>query len=98
MKLAILGTVLLGGGILFSSELTNLFLETSSETFTSVINDLNAIKDETIPKVEDQLDNGINQVNEKLNNFQNSTTETVINSVDEKINSIQDKKNYRKFL
>ncbi len=75
IKLAILGVILLAGGIIFSNEINQIFSESSLEIFDSVKNDFGKITDETIQIVEARFDGVVETVSAEVKDFQDSTTD-----------------------
>ncbi len=70
IKLAILGVILLAGGIIFSNEINQIFSESSLEILDSVKNDLGKITDETIQTVETRFDRVVETVSAEVKDFQ----------------------------
>ena len=70
IKLAILGVILLAGGIIFSNEINKIFSESSLEILDSVKNDLGKITDETIQTVETRFDRVVETVSAEVKDFQ----------------------------
>jgi len=58
IKLAIIGAVILGGGIIFSNEINQLLPEFSTDIFDSAKKDLNQMKDTTIQTTEETIGAG----------------------------------------
>ncbi len=75
IKLAILGVILLAGGIIFSNEINQIFSEFSLEILDSVKNDFGKITDETIQIVEARFDGVVETVSAEVKDFQDSTTD-----------------------
>jgi len=62
IKLVILGAVLLGGGIIFSNEISQLLPEFYTGIFDSTKKDLNQMKDNTIQTTEETIEAGAEAV------------------------------------
>jgi len=62
IKLAIIGAVILGGGIIFSNEINQLLPEFSTRIFDSTKKDLNQMKDNTIQTTEETIEAGAEAV------------------------------------
>ena len=75
IKLAILGVILLAGGIIFSNEINQIFSEPSLEIFDSVKHDFGKITDETIQTVEARFDRVVETVSAEVKDFQDSSTD-----------------------
>ena len=75
IKLAILGVILLAGGIIFSNEINQIFSESSLEILDSVKNDFGKITDETIQIVEARFDRVVETVSAEVKDFQDSSTD-----------------------
>jgi hypothetical protein len=75
IKLAILGVILLAGGIIFSNEINQIFSESSLEILDSVKNDFGKITDETVQTVEARFGGVIETVSAEVKDFQDSSTD-----------------------
>ncbi len=80
IKLAIIGAVLLAGGVLFSGELAEMFPR-SVGSLSSVGEDLSGVRDSMLGGFDEKIDGGIGDVSEKLDEF----TEGSVAFVSEKI-------------
>ncbi len=76
IKLAIIGTILLAGGIIFSNEITQLFPNFSSNFLDSVTNDFEKITDDTVETVETGFGGVIETVNGEVENFKELSKST----------------------
>jgi len=74
IKLVILGAVLLGGGIIFSNEISQLLPEFFTDIFDSTKKDLNQMKDNTIQTTE-TIGAGMKTVSDDINDFAESSAE-----------------------
>jgi len=81
IKLVILGAVLLGGGIIFVSEINQLLPEFSTDIFDSAKKDLNQMKDSTIQTTEETIGAGAKAVSEGVNDFAESSAEQLSEGV-----------------
>jgi len=81
IKLAIIGAVLLGGGIIFSNEINQLLPEFSTNIFDSVKKDLNQMKDNTIQTTETTIGPGLKTVSDGINDFAESTAQQLSEGV-----------------
>lgn len=88
IKLAIIGIVLLAGGILFSSELTEIFPK-SVDSLSSVEEDLNEIQESTFETFDTKIDDSFTNVNDKLSEFTESSTTYINENIKEKISEIK---------
>ena len=75
IKLAILGVILLAGGIIFSNEINQIFSESSLEILDSVKNDFGKITDKTIQTVEARFDGVVETVSAEVKDFQDRSTD-----------------------
>ncbi len=76
IKLAIIGTILLAGGIIFSNEINQLFPNSSSNFLDSVTNDFEKITDDTVETVETGFGGVIETVNGEVENFKELSKST----------------------
>jgi len=79
IKLAIIGAVLVGGGIIFSNEINQLLPEFSTDIFDSAKKDLNQMKDTT----ETTIDSGMKTVSDGVNDFAESSAEQLSEGIDD---------------
>ena len=80
IKLCIIGAVLILGGVMFSTEITVLFPNTSALLADSLKNDINTLNDKITNSAENRLDTSIDQ-----------TIQSVSDSVYERITETGDK-------
>jgi len=81
IKLAIIGAVLLGGGILFANESNQLLPEFSTNTFDSAKTDLKKITDDTIQNTQTTIGSGVKTVSDGINDFAENTAEQLSEGV-----------------
>jgi len=81
IKLAIIGVVLLGGGIIFSNEISQLLPEFSTNIFDSAKTDLKKITDDTIQTTETTIGSGVKTVSDGFNDFAENTAEQLSKGV-----------------
>jgi len=79
IKLAIIGAVLVGGGIIFSNEINQLLPEFSTDIFDSAKKDLNQMKDTT----ETTIDSGVKTISDGVNDFAESSAEQLSEGIDD---------------
>ncbi len=80
IKLAIIGAVLLAGGVLFSSELAETF-PNSVGSLSSVGEDLDGIRDSVLEGFDEKIDGGIGSVNTKLGELAEDSTAFVTENI-----------------
>lgn len=83
LKIAIIGIIVLGGGILFANEINQFFPETSVNILDSVKNDLGKIKDDTVQGAETRIEYTIATVTNKVNEIQKKSTDLISKSTKE---------------
>jgi len=79
IKLAIIGAVLVGGGIIFSNEINQLLPEFYTGIFNSAKKDLNQMKDTT----ETTIDSGVKTISDGVNDFAESSAEQLSEGIDD---------------
>jgi len=84
IKLVIIGTILLAGGIIFSNEIDQLFPNSSSNFLDSVTSDFEKITDNTVKTVETGFGGVIETVNGEVENFKDNSA----NMLSENFNEI----------
>lgn len=89
IKLAILGVILLAGGIIFSNEINQIFSESSLEILDSVKNDFGKISDKTVQTVEARFGGVVETVSAEVKDFQDSSTDILSENFNEISESTQ---------
>jgi len=89
IKLAIIGSVLLVGVIIFSNEIYQLFPETSLNFIDATKNDFEKIKDDTIQKTETTIGDGSKLISNQVKDFTESSTESISKNIDDFSESAQ---------
>ena len=92
IKLGIIGAILIIGGLVFSSEINELFPKTSSTIAESLKDDVNGISVKASESVENRLDSSIDKIvdttNEKINEGINSAKESSNDLVSNELSKI----------
>jgi len=89
IKMAIIGAILLGGGIIFANEINEFLPETSVNLLDSVKNDFGKIKDDTVQSAETRVEGTIVTVTNEVNNIQEKSSELLSKSAQEVADSTQ---------
>jgi hypothetical protein len=89
IKLGIIAGILILGGMIFSSEIGNLFPTTSASVFDSLKNDVTNFGTKASDSVEQRIDSSIDQIVDKTNN---SITNEISNVGDKVANDISEVK------
>ena len=90
IKFAIIGTILLAGGIIFSNEINQLFPNSSSNFLDSVTNDFEKITDNTVETVETGFGGVIETVNGEVENFKDNSANMLSENFNEISKSTQE--------
>ena len=90
IKLVIIGTILLAGGIIFSNEINQLFPNSSSNFLDSVTNDFGKITDDTVEIVETGFGGVIETVNGEVENFKDNSANMLSENFNEISKSTQE--------
>ena len=89
IKLGIIGTVLILGGMMFSTELTTLFPSTSALLSDSLKDDINSLNDKITNSAENRLDTSIDaaiqSVSDSVYEGITETGDKLVENVNEKI-------------
>jgi len=88
IKLAIIGAVLLGGGILFSGEIVEMFPK-SADTFSGIGGDVSAMTESALQGLETKIDRGIGGVNAKLDELTESSATYVAENIGDRLPEIE---------
>ena len=83
IKMAIIGAILIGGGVVFASEINQFLPETSANFLDSAKNDLGKIKDDTVQSAETRVEGTIVTVTNEVNDIQEKSSELLSKSAKE---------------
>ena len=89
IKMAIIGAILLGGGVIFANEINQFLPETSVNFLDSVKNDFGKTKDGTVQSAETRVEGTIVTLTNEVNNIQEKSSELLSKSAKEVIDSTQ---------
>jgi hypothetical protein len=89
IKMAIIGAILLGGGVVFANEINQFLPETSVNLLDSAKNDFGKIKDDTFQSAETRVEGTIVTVTNEVNEFQEKSSELLSKSAKEVADSTQ---------
>ncbi len=89
IKMAIIGAILLGGGVVFANEINQFLPETSANFLDSAKNDFEKIKDDTFQSAETRVEGTIVTVTNEVNEFQEKSSELLSKSAQEVADSTQ---------
>ena len=92
LKLGIVGILLILGGIVFSSEISGFFSNTSASVTESLKRDVNNISQKATEsienKIESSLDNVVDNTSEKINDGINDAKESSANFLSDELSKI----------
>jgi len=89
IKMAIIGAILVGGGIIFANEINQFLPETYVNLLDSAKNDFGKIKDDTFQSAETRVQGTIVTVTNEVNEFQEKSSELLSKSAQEVADSTQ---------
>ena len=89
IKIAIIGAILLGGGLIFANEINQFLPETSVNFLDSVKNDFGKITDDTVQGAETRVEGTIVTLTNEVNNIQKKSSELLSKSPQEVADSTQ---------
>ena len=89
IKIAIIGAILLGGGVIFANEINQFLPETSVNFLDSVKNDFGKITDDTVQGAETRVEGTIVTLTNEVNNIQKKSSELLSKSPQEVADSTQ---------
>jgi hypothetical protein len=87
--MAIIGAILIGGGVVFANEINPFLPETSVNLLDSAKNDFGKIKDDTFQNAETRVQGTIVTVTNEVNEFQEKSSELLSKSAQEVADSTQ---------
>ena len=88
IKLGIIGTVLILGGIMFSTEITTLFPSTSALLSDSLKDDINGLNDKITNSAENRLDTSIDSA---IQNVSDSVYQGITETGDKLVENVNEK-------
>ncbi len=89
IKMAIIGAILLGGGVVFANEINQFLPGTSVNLLDSVKNDFGKITDDTVQSAGARVEGTIVTVTNQVNNIQEKSSELLSKSAQEVAESTQ---------
>jgi hypothetical protein len=89
IKMAIIGAILIGGGVVFANEINQFLPETSANMLDSVKNDFVKIKDDSVKSAETRVEGTIVTVTNEMNDIQEKSSELLSKSAKEVTDSTQ---------
>ncbi len=87
--MAIIGAILLGGGVVFANEINQFLPETTSNFLDSAKNDFGKIKDDTVRSAETRVEGTIVTITDEVNDLQKKSSELLSKSPQEVADSTQ---------
>lgn len=88
VKLGIIAVILVAGGLFFSSEISNLFPNTSASITESVKTDISNLGTKTSNTFESKIDEAVIQANEKINSGITDVKESSTNFLSNELTKI----------
>lgn len=89
IKSAIIGVILLAGGVFFANEITQFLPATSTNFLDFLKDDFGKIKDDTIKNAETRVEGTVVTVTNQANEFQEKSAELLSKSAKEATDSTQ---------
>jgi len=83
LKIGILATILVIGGIMFSSEIQAIFPNTSTTVVDSLETDVNTITEKSVDSAEKKIESSVDKVETKLYEIKQNSTEYVEEKISE---------------
>jgi len=85
LKLGIIAVILVVGGVIFSSEIQEIFPNTSTTGLDSLENDVNTLTEKSLESVEQKIGSGVDKVETKISELKQNSTEYVEEKIAEKL-------------
>lgn len=83
LKIGILATILVLGGIMFSSEIQSIFPNTSTTVVDSLETDVNILTEKSVDSAEKKIESSVDKVETKLYEIKQNSTEYVGEKISE---------------
>ena len=91
LKIAVLGSILIVGGIVFSSQIQEIFPNTSTDGVNSLKSDVNSLTSKSINKMEEKIESSVEQAEEKLTEFGHQTIQSAENKIESSVKKAENK-------
>lgn len=91
LKLGIIATILIVGGIIFSSEIQQYFPNTSTDGVNSLKTDVNTLTTESFESAEQKITSSAEQAGTKLSDFGHQSVQTAENTINSSVEQAETK-------
>ena len=91
LKIAIIATIAVAGGILFSSEIQAILPNTSTTGINSLESDISTLTTKSIDSADQKIESSIQQVESKLSDIGHQTVQTAENTINSTTVHVQTK-------
>jgi uncharacterized membrane protein YhiD involved in acid resistance len=91
LKLGIIATILIAGGIIFSSEIQEILPNTSTSGVDSLKTDVNTLTTKSFESAEQKIDSSVEQAGTKLSDFGHQTVQTAENTINSSVEQVETK-------
>lgn len=91
LKLGIIATILIVGGIIFSSEIHQYFPNTSTDGVNSLKTDVNTLTTKSFESAEQKITSSVEQAGTKLSDFGHQSVQTAENTINSSVEQAETK-------
>ena len=91
LKIAIIGSILVIGGIIFSTQIQEIFPNTSSDGVNSLKSDISSLTTKSIQTVEEEVNSSVEKVENKITEIGNQTVNKAEETIKSSINETETK-------
>ena len=91
LKIAILGSILIVGGIIFSSQIQEIFPNTSSEGINSLKSDVSSLTTSSIETVGEKIESSVEKAENKITELGNQTVKKAEDTIESSIKETETK-------
>ncbi|MBA4451617.1 MAG: hypothetical protein H2B00_01590 [Nitrosopumilaceae archaeon] len=91
LKIAVLGSILIVGGIIFSSQIQEIFPNTSTDGVNSLKSDVDSLTSKSIIKAEEKIESSIDKAEEKLTEFGHQTIQSTEDKIESSVKKAENK-------
>ncbi len=91
LKIALLGSILIVGGIIFSSQIQEIFPNTSTDGVNSLKSDISSLTSKSIDKAEEKIESSVDKAEEKLTDFGHQTIQSAEEKIETSVKKVENK-------
>lgn len=91
LKIAIIGSILIAGGIIFSSQIQEIFPNTSSDGANSLKSDISSLTTKSIETVGEKVESSVEKAENKITEFGHQTVKKAEDTIESSVKETETK-------